>query len=85
MRRVECNLLDLGEVVLRILVQGEFTNLAEGELRVRPNVSQVEDIDALLLPYLLGLLRRHSLHLDGPLWEVAVLDGVEEILLSVVG
>lgn len=81
-RRVECNLLDLGKVVLLIrtgecgsvckkiylgvLVEGEFTDGSERVIAVRPDVSQVKDVDPLLLPSLLGLLLGHDLNLHRP-------------------
>ena len=83
-RRVEGDLLDLGEVVLYVLVQVELANLAERELVVRPDVGQVEDVDALVLPELLGLLGGHGLPADVPAWVVALLNGVVKVLLSVV-
>ena len=48
--RVEGYLLDFGEVVLGILIEGELANFAEGELLVWPDVGEVEDVDLLLLP-----------------------------------
>ena len=65
-RWVECNLLNLREVILCVLIQGEFANLTKRELLMRPNVRQVENIDLLLLPELLGLLGGHGLELDRP-------------------
>jgi hypothetical protein len=37
-----------------------------------PDVSQVKDVDLLLLPSLLGLLLRHYLNLHGPRWEAVI-------------
>jgi hypothetical protein len=65
----ECNLLNLGKVVLGILVQGELADRPEGEVLVGPDVGQVKDVDPLLGPEVLGLLLRHGLHLHGPRWE----------------
>lgn len=67
-----------------ILVQGELSDGSEGVLLVRPDVGQVEHIDSLLLPCLFGLLLGHDLDLKGPRWEVSLLDGLVEILLSIV-
>lgn len=83
--RVESDLLDLGKVVLHVLVQEELANLAERELLLRPDVSQVEDVDALLLPELLSLLGGHGLPADVPARVVLALNSVVEILLRVVG
>jgi len=83
--RVECDLLDLGKVVLGVLIEEELSNLAQRELLVRPDVSQVEDVDPLLLPQVLSLLGSHGLEADVPAREVASLDGVVKILLGVVG
>ena len=81
---VESDLLNLGEVVLGVLVQLENTDLAERELLVWPDVGQVEDVDALLLPKLFSLLGCHRLELDSPRWVVALLDSVEKVLLRVI-
>jgi hypothetical protein len=82
---VEGDLLDLGEVVLRVLVQGQLADLAKGELSLGPDVRHVEHVDLLLLPELFGLLGGHGLHLHRPGGVVALLDGLVEILLRVVG
>jgi len=79
--RVEGNLLDLGEVVLDVLVQEELSDLAERELTLRPDMGEIEDVDLLVLPEVLGLLGSHGLDLDVPTREVAVLNGVVQILL----
>lgn len=47
---VESNLLDLGEVVDSILIENELSDLPTRELALRPDMSQVEDIDSLLFP-----------------------------------
>jgi hypothetical protein len=52
---------------------------------VRPDVCEIEDVDALLLPELLGLGGSHGLDFQGPGGEVALFDGVVEILLGMVG
>jgi hypothetical protein len=83
--RVESNLLNLGKVVLDILIQEELSNLAEGELLLGPDVGQVEDVNLLLLPKVLGLLGSHGLNHDIPSRELAVLNGVVQILLVSVG
>jgi len=78
---VEGDLLNLGEVVLDVLIQEELSDLAEGELALRPDVGQIEDVDLLVLPEVLGLLGSHGLDLNIPTRELAVLNGVVEILL----
>jgi len=83
--RVESNLLDLGEVVLHVLVQEKLSDLAERELLLGPDVSQVEDVDPLLLPEVLGLLGGHGLPADVPTRVVLALNGVVKVLLRVVG
>jgi hypothetical protein len=83
--RVESDLLDLGKVVLGVLVQEELADLAERELLLGPDVGQVEDVDALLLPQVFGLLGGHGLPADVPAREVLALDGVVQVLLRVVG
>ena len=57
MRRRERGLLDLGEVVLHVLVEDELADGAERELRVRPDLGEIEDVVAELL----GLLGGHGL------------------------
>jgi hypothetical protein len=83
--RVESDLLDLGEVVLHVLVQEELADLAERELLLGPNVGQVEDVDALLFPELLGLLGGHGLPADVPTRVILALNGIVKVLLRVVG
>ena len=51
---------------------------------MRPDVRQVEDVDALLRPSLLGLLLRHDLHLQRPRRVLALLDRLVQVLLSIV-
>lgn len=82
---VKGDLLDLGEVVLDILVQVELSDLAAWKLLLRPDVSQVKDVDLLLLPQVLGLLRGHGLDFQVPSRVVALLDGVEKIFLVSIG
>jgi hypothetical protein len=79
--RVEGNLLDLGKVVLDVFVQEELSDLAERELALGPDVGEIEDVDLLVLPQVLSLLGGHGLDLDVPTGELAVLDGVVQILL----
>ena len=85
MRRVECDLFDLGEVVLNIFVKDEFADLAERELLLRPNVGQVKDVDLLLLPKVLSLLRGHHLNRQGPRRIFSSFNRLVQVLLTVVG
>lgn len=85
MRRAEGNLLNLGKVILCILVQDDSSNLFQWELALWPNVCQIKYIDLLLLPKLLGLLGSDGLDVHSPAREVALFNGVVEILLGVVG
>lgn len=59
--RREGNLLDLREVVLDVLVEGNLADRAEREIGMWPNLGQVEDVVAELLSLLSrhGLLRNH--------------------------
>lgn len=72
----EGNLLDLGEVVLGVLVQGELAEGAEWDVLLGPDLGQVEDVPAELL----GLLGGEDLDIDGPAWVFTLLDRLEEIL-----
>ena len=56
-RRTERRLLDLGEVVLGVAIEGDLADGDERELAVRPHLRHVERVE---LP-LLGLLERHHL------------------------
>jgi len=61
------NLLDLVEVVLRVLIQDELANWSQRELFVRPHLGEIEDIVSPVL----SLLRCHGLlfrGLDGGKW-----------------
>jgi hypothetical protein len=48
-------------------------------------VCKIEDVDLLVLPQVLGLLGGHGLDLDVPTRELAVLNGVVQILLVSIG
>ena len=58
--RAEGRLLDLGEVVARVSVENEFSDLPERELFLGPDFGQVERVEGAGL----GLGERH--HLDVP-------------------
>lgn len=82
---VESNLLNLGKVVDGVLIEGELAHLRERKLLLGPHVREVEDVDLLLLPQLLGLSGCHSLDFDAPLGEITALDGLVQVLGGVVG
>lgn len=84
-RGVEGNLFDFGEVVGGVFVERELADLAEGELLVRPDVGEVEDVDLFVFPELFGFLGRHGLDFETPFREFASLNRLVEILLCVVG
>lgn len=77
----ERDLLDLGEVVVDVLVQRHLADLAQRVVLVRPDVGQVEDVDALLLPSLTRLLLGHDLDLQSPSGVVTLLDRLEQVVL----
>ena len=63
------------EEVLGVLVECELSDLLERVVGVRPRLGDVEgDVTSLL-----GLLRRHSLDVHDPRWEVTALDSVEHV------
>lgn len=78
------SLLDFGEVILGVLVEGEFTDFAEGELLMRPDVCQIEDVDLLLFPEFLGLLGGHGLPFYSPGRIFATVNCFKKIFLGVV-
>lgn len=45
----KAHLLDLGEVVLRVLVEDELADGAQGELGVWPDLGEIEDVVAEFL------------------------------------
>ena len=80
-RRCESGLLNLGEEVARIAVQGEVTDRNQRVVLLRPGLGQVERVHLVAG----SLVVRHDLHLDVPGWVVAALNCLEKILASVVG
>jgi hypothetical protein len=84
MSRVECDLLNLCEVVLGVLIEEELSNLTERELVLRPNVGHIEHINLLLFPYFFSLFRCHGLEHNVPTREVTLLDGLVKVLGGVV-
>lgn len=80
-RRRKGNLLNLGKVVFRVLVEGEFAKLPEGHVLLWPDLGQVKDVPAELF----GFLRCKHLNVDGPAGVLSLLDGLEKILSVPVG
>ena len=74
--RGEGRLLDLGEEVLRVAVQGEPADGVQRIVLVWPHLGDVEGIKAVVL----GIVVGHQLHLDGPRRVVAVSNVIEQIL-----
>jgi hypothetical protein len=77
----KCDLFNLSKVVLRVLVENEFSNGPEREFPMRPNFCKVKDVIAELF----SLLRCHSLDVDSPRGEVSVLDIMEKLLCAIIG
>lgn len=75
-RRRECGLLHLGEIVLWVLVQGEFTEAAERNFALRPDLGKIENIPAELL----CLFRAQDLHVSSPGRVLSSFNGVEQVL-----
>ena len=66
---VERHLLGLGEVVVRVAVQGHLADLADGQQVLGPDLGGVEDVEVELHLVLLG----QRLDAQFPLEEVALL------------
>lgn len=76
MRGREGYLFDFCKVVFDVFVEGEFSEGPEGDFCLGPDFGQVEDVPAEFF----GLFGGEGLDVDGPGWEVAFGDGVEEVL-----
>jgi hypothetical protein len=76
----EGNLFNLGEVVLNIFVQHELADRAQGELLVRPDLGEIQNIVAEAF----CLLGSHCLNRDCPRGVFSCFDGFEERLDTVV-
>lgn len=74
-RRGKGDLLDLGEVVFGVAVEGELAKRPERDFALRPHLGQVEDVPAKLL----GFVGAQHLHVAGPPRIVAFLDRAEQI------
>lgn len=81
-RREGC-LLDVTVVVLWVLVQDQTTDLMHGEVTTRPDLGDIEGIEAELQR--VSLLRLHDLHFGCPFNLLSVLNGLPQLLLGVVG
>jgi hypothetical protein len=81
--RRESRLLDVTVVVLRVLVQDQATDLVHGEITTRPDLGDIEGIEAKL--QWVSLFRLHDLHLSCPFDLLSVLNGLPQLLLGVVG
>ena len=79
--RRERGLLDFGEVVLGVFVEGEFAEATEGHFTLRPDFCEVEDVPAEFL----GLFGAQGLDVAGPGRALASLDGAEQVLGVPVG
>ncbi len=75
--RIERRLLDLGEEVLGVAVELQYTHVVKREIAVIPHLRQIERIDMVAH----GLLFGHNLNLHLPAREVAPLDSLEQIAL----
>ena len=82
---IESNLLDFGKIILGVLVELEAAYFAKRELLVGPDMGQVKGIDLLLLPEFFGLFGSHGLEGYSPRGEFPTLDGLEQILLRMIG
>lgn len=82
---IEGGLLDFGEVILGVFVEGELANFTEGELLMRPNVGKIEDVDLLLFPEFFGFFGGHGLPFHSPGGTFAAVNRSKEVLLGVVG
>ena len=78
---LEGRLLHLGVVVGDVAVERERADVDERVVGVRPDLGQVERVEAVGL----GLVEGHDLHLERPAGELAPLDRLVEVALVVVG
>jgi hypothetical protein len=70
------NLLNFGEVVVDIFVEGEPTYGSQRHILLRPDLGQVKDIPVELL----SLLKCKNLDIHRPAGVVAFLNSLEEVL-----
>ena len=74
-------LLDLGEVVVCVTVEGEFAEGAKTHFALRPNFREVEDVPAEFL----GVIGAEDLDVAGPGRVVSSFDCVKQVLRIPVG
>ncbi len=81
MRRGEGDLFNLGKVIFWVLVEAKSTEWSEGDIFLRPDFGEVEDVPAEFF----SLFGREDLEVACPAWVFALLNAVEEILGMPVG
>jgi hypothetical protein len=79
----EGGLLDIAVVVLWILVQDQTTELVHWEVATRPDLGDIEGVEAQL--QWVGLFGLHDLYFGCPFDLFSVLDSLPQLLLGVVG
>jgi len=78
----EGGLFDIAVVVLRVLVEHQAAELVHGELITRPDLRNIEGIEAELCR--VGVFGLHDLYLSGPFLLFTTLHGLPQLLLGVV-
>ncbi len=78
--RTESALLDLLEVIFWISVQFQHTNLDQRVVLLRPYFCYIKDVPLVVL----GILLRHNLNTEFPLWIVFGLNGFKQIFDSII-
>ena len=79
--RLEGGLFDLGVEIGRIAVEGEAADFVQGIVGVRPDLGEVEGIEAVGF----GVLEGHDLDLEGPAGIIPIFNGIEEVAAMEVG
>lgn len=77
----ERGLFDFREVIVRIAVQDQFSDLDGRDFRVGPNFGDVENIPAKIF----GLLGGKDLHFQSPRRVVSPFNGIEEVAIGMIG
>mmetsp|Transcript_6285 Transcript_6285/g.18968 ORF Transcript_6285/g.18968 Transcript_6285/m.18968 type:complete len:240 (+) Transcript_6285:317-1036(+) len=75
----EGNLFVLQELVVNVLVENDATNFHQGPPVLRPDLGSVQRVKLIVV---LGS-RVHRLDVELPLWEVALIDVLDEVVRSV--
>lgn len=78
--RREGRLFDITVVVLWVLVQDQTTDLVHGEVTTRPDLGDIEGVEAEL--QWVGLFRLHDLYLGCPFDLLSVLNPGSEVLIE---